>query len=461
MPRAELVVVDPPQVPNRREAFGVPIAVLLAGAALIGLVLAAVLVVLRSIFDRNLRDREDVERVSGLRTLGPIRSERDARAVGRTALPAPGRVLLVSGTDDSDAAAATAAALAAGLSTERDRWTVVTADEFTDDRDGVVVACPSILSSAHVDRLAPHADAIVLVVPLGVTSDERLRRACALLPQTPTASVVVVEPGGEAWTTGRDHRKGRKGGRAMTLRDFAGELRRRWKLFATIVVVCALAAVLLALLVPNRYTSSIRLLVTSTGSTTSSAYESLQLEAARTRSYVTLVASDVVAQRVVDDLGLSESAHDVASGVNGVISADTNIIDVTVTGDSPEQATAIADSLGRQFVQYSAAVETPVGSDDKKVVVRTLGPATPATTERPGPLVFGVLGGLIGVVIGAAAVWIRSRTDRVVRRRRDAEAATGLRVFGPVGTDPSTAPRDAETYRALAVWTRAVARLSR
>jgi capsular polysaccharide biosynthesis protein len=56
VPRAELVVVDPPSQPQRIVAWGVPIALVLLGAALIGLVLGAVGAVLRSLKEQPLSD---------------------------------------------------------------------------------------------------------------------------------------------------------------------------------------------------------------------------------------------------------------------------------------------------------------------------------------------------------------------------------------------------------------------
>jgi capsular polysaccharide biosynthesis protein len=55
VPRAELVVVDPPGRPVRVVAWGVPLPVFLLCAALIGLVLGSAGAVLRSIFERPAR----------------------------------------------------------------------------------------------------------------------------------------------------------------------------------------------------------------------------------------------------------------------------------------------------------------------------------------------------------------------------------------------------------------------
>lgn len=51
VPRAEFVVVTPPTAPVRVMAWGVPVPIVLLGAALVGLVLGAAAAVLRSIFE--------------------------------------------------------------------------------------------------------------------------------------------------------------------------------------------------------------------------------------------------------------------------------------------------------------------------------------------------------------------------------------------------------------------------
>lgn len=72
LPRAELVVVDPPGTPTRVTAWGVPAWALLLGALAGGALLGAVVAVLRSIFDRSVRDPRDAARITGLPLLGTI-----------------------------------------------------------------------------------------------------------------------------------------------------------------------------------------------------------------------------------------------------------------------------------------------------------------------------------------------------------------------------------------------------
>jgi capsular polysaccharide biosynthesis protein len=64
VPRSELVVVDPPTQPVRILAWGVPIALVLLGAALLGLILGAVGAVLRSLKEHPVSHQEQEEDVS-------------------------------------------------------------------------------------------------------------------------------------------------------------------------------------------------------------------------------------------------------------------------------------------------------------------------------------------------------------------------------------------------------------
>src|SRR5271166_1189558 len=75
VPRAELVVVDPPGRPVRVVAWGASIPIVLLCAALIGLFLGAAGAVLRSIFDGSVRDPRDASRISGRQVLGSIGGE--------------------------------------------------------------------------------------------------------------------------------------------------------------------------------------------------------------------------------------------------------------------------------------------------------------------------------------------------------------------------------------------------
>ncbi|MFF0816071.1 hypothetical protein ACFYVR_13100 [Rhodococcus sp. NPDC003318] len=138
LPRAELVVVDPPGRPTRVTEWGPPPMYLLLGALLAGALLGAAAAVLRSIHAPSLRDPRDASRVAGLPVLGTIgvptgrTSPVDARLTWRRLLSLLGDpdrgVIAVTDSGNGRCAAATALALAAAARTRGDVTLLVDLD---------------------------------------------------------------------------------------------------------------------------------------------------------------------------------------------------------------------------------------------------------------------------------------------------------------------------------------------
>jgi capsular polysaccharide biosynthesis protein len=125
VPRAELIVVDPPRPPKRVVAWGAPVSLVLLGATLAGLLLGATAAVVCSIFDNSVRDPRDAIRFSGRPLLGSIGGEPggqrtvDTRRIRQRLLrmmdDAPGGVITVTEPEHSSATATAAAFLASVL----------------------------------------------------------------------------------------------------------------------------------------------------------------------------------------------------------------------------------------------------------------------------------------------------------------------------------------------------------
>ena len=110
------------------------------------------------------------------------------------------------------------------------------------------------------------------------------------------------------------------------------------------------------------------------------------------------------------------TARELAAKVSATdVPPKTSIIDVAVTDESPEQAQRIADTLGREFISYTNALETPTGEDGQKVQTSVVTAASEPHSPLAQYVALGVLAALAALLLGAVAVWIRSLTDRVVR----------------------------------------------
>ena len=176
----------------------------------------------------------------------------------------------------------------------------------------------------------------------------------------------------------------------------------------------------------------------------------------RINSYIALLTSDVVNQRVIDRLGLSLTAPELAAKVSATnVPPKTAVIDVAVTDESPAQARLLANTLATEFINYAEALETPTGEDGQKVHTTVV---TAASEPRGQPferILLGALAAVTALVLGAVAVWIRSRTDPVVRTADQAAAAAGVPVIGCVTSAP--AADDFDGYRRLRTRLRSMA----
>jgi capsular polysaccharide biosynthesis protein len=224
--------------------------------------------------------------------------------------------------------------------------------------------------------------------------------------------------------------------------------KRYWKTFVIVAGLVLAAGLSWLILTPAKYVSTEQLMVSIEGSTTAAAYENDQVVTSRVNSYIPLLTSDVVSQRVIDELGLPLTAPELAAKVSAArVPPNTALIDVAVTDESPAQAKEIAATLAAEFISYTEALETPTGEDDQKVhttIVTSAREPQQQTTER---VLLGVVVAATALLAGAVAVWVRARTDPVVRTADGAAATAGLRVLGSVVTAPQIGSAELQDYR--------------
>jgi capsular polysaccharide biosynthesis protein len=235
----------------------------------------------------------------------------------------------------------------------------------------------------------------------------------------------------------------------LNLKEFIAAVRRYWVTFVLVTAAVLALGLTLILVSPARFVSSTQLMVSIEGSTTAAAYQNDDVVEGRINSYIPLLTSGVVAQRVVDTLGLPLTASQLAGKINATrVPPRTAIIDVAVTDESPDRARLIARTLAGEFILYTEALETPTGEDNHKVHTTVVTAASEAHENRAERLLLSMLAGVAALLMGSAAVWIRSRTDPLVRTA-DQAAAAGAPVLGCVTAASATSADDLAEYDRL------------
>jgi receptor protein-tyrosine kinase len=228
--------------------------------------------------------------------------------------------------------------------------------------------------------------------------------------------------------------------------DFVRLVTRRWPIIVAAMLLGLLGAGAVSAMTPPEYHSSTRVLVgTCAEGSIEQAYQCGMFTKDRALSYAALVTSDVLAQRVVDDLQLNRAASDVASKITAIAEPETALIEITVTDDSPAEARRMADSAARQFVQMVAEVELRnTGQQNNPftnlTVVEAAKEASKTGSSTQVNLLFGALAGLIIGVLGAI---VRDRLDTTVDNPDDVEEA-GLPVLCEPPNDATTAWTDGD-----------------
>ncbi len=236
----------------------------------------------------------------------------------------------------------------------------------------------------------------------------------------------------------------------MNFHTFVVLIRLYWKTFVAVATSVFVASAVWIMLTHNQYVSNVQLMVAVNGSTTAEAYENDTLITGRINSYIALLGTDAISQRVIDKLGLKMSAPELVARISATnVPPKTAIIDVAVNDDSAEQARRIATAIGDEFVSYTAALETPTGEGAQKVVTSVVSPASAPHRRWLEKVFLGLLAAVFAAIAGGIGVWVRSATDPIIRTAYRAAIAAKAPVLGYVSAEDGQPVDELNGYRRL------------
>ncbi len=231
----------------------------------------------------------------------------------------------------------------------------------------------------------------------------------------------------------------------MDLQQFIGVLVTRWKF---IVLTLLLGSFLTAGLVMTKtaeYTSTGRIFIAVPGSVGTDAFATL-LVTQRAGSYASLATDPALLQRVVDRSGLPASRNELAGRISATVVPNTQIVEVTATGATPEEARDLADAEVQELVALVGELERPTGNRPAAVVARATG--APSLNPAPAgiPTIFLIAVGVaLSVIAGVVGALVKDQLDLSVKSRPDVETATGAAVISALPLDRTVAKDEHST----------------
>ena len=224
----------------------------------------------------------------------------------------------------------------------------------------------------------------------------------------------------------------------MTPREYIEVVRERWRWIVAGLLLGVIAAVGAIYLVPREYSTAVTVLVAPQADPTGTANDSGEISAQRLGTYVELLQSKRLAGGVISELGLPTTPDQLANRIGVTTTPDSLLLTATVTDASPDQAVRVANALADQFIKNVAEIEQP--SDPTRppaVVAKTFEQAQlPAEQIAPRPVVYSVVGVVVGLLVGFGIALLGHALDFRVKSRRQLEDALGVPVLGVIGRDP-------------------------
>jgi capsular exopolysaccharide synthesis family protein len=229
----------------------------------------------------------------------------------------------------------------------------------------------------------------------------------------------------------------RHGGFHLDLREYLRVLRRHWVLVAAVALIGLLGGGAVAVLVKPSYTSTTQLFVAIQNSgSVSELQQGNTFTQARVQSYAKTVSTPVVLQPVIDELGLQESAEELAKRVTASTDPDTVLISISVVDASPVQAAATAQGVADNLIRAIDSLEKPKTGGASPVSLSIITPAqAPLEPSAPNTRLSLLLGLACGLVVGVCGAFLKSTFDFRIRGEADLRGTTDAAILGGISFD--------------------------
>ena len=154
-----------------------------------------------------------------------------------------------------------------------------------------------------------------------------------------------------------------------------------------------------------------------------------------TQTMTNILESDVIAQRVVDDLDLPITSATLLKKLHVLVKPDSSILTITYESTDKRRAVAVLASVGRSFltlIREKLGVSGSLQRPGPLLIIADIYDPPHLEPDRISPQPVKTLGfaGALGLALGLMLGFARESLDDRVRSRRDAEEWFGAPVIG-------------------------------
>lgn len=203
-------------------------------------------------------------------------------------------------------------------------------------------------------------------------------------------------------------------------------LKRNWKFIVGLSLLGALlAAAISFFLIKPTYSASTQILVNSNGEKTQLELQANQTDLQLINTYNEILKSPVILNKVANNLKINK---DLSSDISVSNSTQSKVITINATARNYTDAAKIVNETANVF---SKEVGKIMKTDNVTVLARADEKSTQGPIS-PKPLLNTALGLLIGFIVGALVVMIRTLLDKRIQTEEDVRNLLDLPVIGTI-----------------------------
>ncbi|MDJ1152874.1 Wzz/FepE/Etk N-terminal domain-containing protein [Macrococcus caseolyticus] len=203
-------------------------------------------------------------------------------------------------------------------------------------------------------------------------------------------------------------------------------LKRNWKFIVGLSLIGALlAAAISFFLIKPTYSASTQILVNSNGEKTQLELQANQTDLQLINTYNEILKSPVILNKVANNLKINK---DLSSDISVSNSTQSKVITINATARNYTDAAKIVNETANVF---SKEVGKIMKTDNVTVLARADEKSTQGPIS-PKPLLNTALGLLIGFIVGALVVMIRTLLDKRIQTEEDVRNLLDLPVIGTI-----------------------------
>lgn len=221
-----------------------------------------------------------------------------------------------------------------------------------------------------------------------------------------------------------------------TPRNILTVLAKGWVLILGTAIVFGLGGLGISMLQKPVYEASTTLFITSGGTVSPTAYDTVKASQERVGSYAQLLYSDAILAPAVESAGLDWSLEQARQAVGVDINPQVVLMTIYGRDNNPEVAQRFTAAIADSMIKAVSTLEVPGSGYEPTGKLTVVTPATVASTPVvPTTQVNVIVAAMIGLVVGALLVLAREARNKKIRNVTDAEIALGSQPLAIVPGD--------------------------